>query len=648
MVKNHFIIQSYFSSEFIKRCILLILIVILPLNMRAEVLDPYDPFEVDSGQEEQQDMSDDNKSAEELILEASILLTDERLLDARSKLLKALQKDPKEYRIHMMLAGYYMEHVGHFRLALRYTRQAIALFEEKNGSPPYSDMRMQAEHAHLLYLLSQARLNLDNYQGSLEVLDEYASYNYYSGWYPGTRAWVLMKLNKLDEAIKTARIGVFSGAEPGRTLNMLGILLSMHGDREDSLKIFREAIQYELSLGTAGQPATPLNNSGEVYKEIFKEDKAEGSWTRAIKMPDGCQHVLPSLNLVLMYIEQLNFVGAKRTISNFESCIAQFPLRNGEEHEALVHLARGRIYLHSGNVNQAIKHLEAALEERQWFGKIGTSPEDLKVGALISLAQALNAKNNLIRLSRSATPVDWFSDSGEIVENRFRSWWLMRRARQILTEDLEDLEDLYIRNTDSMIEYPSFGEVLSELPRKPLENRLSYESQNDQRKEAVVYYKTYLAENYLNSWGKSSEAINLLDQALSSMRPRYDDLLKTHVLRLKANLASKTSLQYADLTNQIFNLNRASLRNYGLALPTNYQEMTPSVLRLFKGGPLMLDNQNRNFYSVKYEYQNEEHILYFVSTSNALGNVRVKGNDLSLVVDKFIDAIFIEEAGRDN
>src|SRR5690606_14751052 len=153
---------------------------------------------------------------------------------------------------------------------------------------------------------------------------------------------------------------------------------------------------------------------------------------------------LPSLNLTLLYIEQLNFRGAKNALANFEACVAQYPLRNGEEHKALVNMARGRINLHAGNVDKAIELLEKALEERQWFGKIGTSVHDMQAAAMISLAQALRAKNNHLKLSESANPAAWLSESANILSNSLRAWWLMRRATQILTEDLQDLEDIYV------------------------------------------------------------------------------------------------------------------------------------------------------------------------------------------------------------
>ena len=331
-----------------KILIALLLLALAAVPVHADVTDPFDPFDgtqfpdPDGG-------NDDNKSALELVTEAAQLFSDERLLDGRTKLLKALHKDPKQYRVHMMLSGYYIQHVGHFRLALRYALQAQELFFAKNGRPPYNDYVTESEHKQILYLLAQSRLNLDNYQGSFDTLEEFNSYGYYEEWYPGTRSWVLMKLGRLDEAIKVAKLGALSSLESGRALNMLGILYSMKGEREQSLAVFKKAIEYELSLGSEGEPATPLNNSGEVYKEAYQDDRAESSWLKAISLPDGCEHVLPSLNLAVLYIDQLNFKGAKRAIDSFESCVAQFPLRNGEEHRAFVQFARGRIDMHTGH-----------------------------------------------------------------------------------------------------------------------------------------------------------------------------------------------------------------------------------------------------------------------------------------------------------
>ncbi|NMC63420.1 MAG: hypothetical protein GYA55_09675 [SAR324 cluster bacterium] len=183
-------------------------------ELKAETLDPFDPFDNSSFEITTNEEGDKDKSAKQLILEAAVLLDDERLLDARTKLLRALQRDPLDYRAHLMLSGYYLDHVGHFRLSLKYAKRALDLFYKTKGYPPYNETGDRMSHQQLLYLISQIRLNLDDYNGSLRTLDEFSSYGYTAPWYSGSRAWVLMKLGKIEEAIKVARQGVEDASEP--------------------------------------------------------------------------------------------------------------------------------------------------------------------------------------------------------------------------------------------------------------------------------------------------------------------------------------------------------------------------------------------------------------------------------------------------
>lgn len=610
----------------------------------GDITDPFDPFD-SSASEEEAPQDDDSKTPDELIGEGELLLDNERLLDARTKFLKALQKDPKAYKAHMLLAGYYIAHVGHFRLALKYIRQAQAIFESEKGKPPYKDFETQTIHAHLLYLLSQARLNLDNYKGALDVLDEFTSHGYFSAWYPGTRAWILMKLGQVDEAIRVSRLGVLAGAEPGRTLNMLGILLSMRGDREESLTVFRDAITYEMALGTKGQPATPLNNRGEVFEEIFEEEKAENSYLRATSLPDGCEHILPALNLALLYIDQLNLDGAKRSLDNFDRCVAQYPLRNGEEHRALEHLARGRIDLLAGRIGDALTHFEAALQKRQWFGKIGTNEDDLRAGAMISRAQALRAKN--ARLSFKPFKFDEFiSSAPERIMNRINIWWDFRRALQILTDDLSDLEDIYIRNTDSMIEYPTFGDALSKLPRRLLAARIEKELATDTRDQAKLFYDSYIAQSLLES-GYEKEATSMLNNIISKARSPFDNLLRAQASAALMKTLDPASEQYEKLAHEVFSLNRAFLLNHGLTLPVNVEDSSNRLMEALDGTGFLADNSIVRQFIVALESDSEGVTLWFSSRDPSIAGVKVKGSNLEDVISKFNDSVFTIETVHD-
>lgn len=607
------------------------------------LFDPFDPFDFGESGFLSSEKDDENKSAQQLLLEATQLLMTEHLLDARTKLLRALKKDPKNYKTYYTLAGYYLVHVGHFRLALKYIQRAEQLFIEQNGPPPYLDLDQQMEHANLLYYQSQIRLNLDNYRGALQSLDTFESLGYMANWYPGSRAWILMKLGRLKEAIAVARAGVLTGAEPGRTLNMLGILLSMSGQPQEALEVFKRAIGTEFALGNAGQPATPLNNAGEVYKELFEDDKAESAFLRATSLPDGCEHVLPSLNLVLLYIDQLKLQSAALTLDAFERCIAQYPLRNSEEHNALVHLARGRIDLHSGHIDRAIKHFREAIEGTQWFGKIGTNQDDLVVATSISLAQALRIKNNTLYVQVSDGVLAWLQKQKERMRNSLEAWWKLRKARQILVNTLNSIEDLSIRNTDSLLEYPTLGEVLADIATVSFKERVTSELTIDSRPQAALFYALYEAENRLG-WFNTKEIKAELDTIIARARPRYDALLRLHAVIIRLSLQDVATKNYYTDAYAIFMINRSALRNYGFSLPVKLSQLSPELSSAVLKGPFIVARHSKQTQPQPCEITAPSpREISFRCPSMPQHNRTVKDGDPIQLVNKLIEAIFTEE-----
>jgi tetratricopeptide (TPR) repeat protein len=599
-----------------------------------------DPLWSDSDSLEEDEKLDELKTADQLIGEADFLLDDQRLLDARTKLMRALKKEPKNYRAHMMLSGYYLVHVGHFRLSLRYVREAERLFLEKNGPPPYIDARALAEHGQILYLISQARLNLDDYQGALDSLDDFERLHYQAQWYPGTRAWILMKLGKIEDAIRIARAGVIGGAEPGRTLNMLGILLSMHGEREESLSIFREAIAWELSQGSNGQPATPLNNSGEVYKELFMDEKAESNWLRAMGMPDGCEHILPTLNVSLLYFDQMNLDGAKKAFDSFESCVAQYPLRNGEEHKALLAFGRGRILLLSGRAEASLEQFEQSNKDRQWFGKIGTSEQDLSAAILQSMSQAHYAIANRLRLTIVDSIWDSFFNVQEEYFHQMLGWWYERKARRLLIEELKELEDISIRNTDSLLEYPTLGTVLRGLSTVSLKTRIELEHKTDSRKVARNFYEGYLGENLLFH-GNETQGLALIQNAITNARSHFDDLFKAHLQALLLTRLSPDSASYDQIIQELFTLNRVLLRDRGLALPVKISgSLGSNELTLLRQAGIIPSQNSQASVEITFT-RHQDSILAEVKAPLASGGVmQLKGERFSDLVNRLNENLF--------
>jgi tetratricopeptide (TPR) repeat protein len=455
---------------------------------------------------------------EQLMDEAQELLLSKRPIDARAKLQKALLLNPNDYRPYMLLGQYYLFDVGHFTLAYRYIRSAEDHFMKAYGrGGDLVDPSQTRQHATLLYLRAEAELNLDKYEDSLKTLDRFGAL-YSTDWYPGTRAWVLMKLKRLDEAIMVAQAGLLQQADPRRTYNILGILLSVKGQRELSLKAFQQAIAAEVSLGSMGQVATPLNNAGEVYRELFRDELAEASWLRSTRLPDGCDHILPSLNLSILYIDETRFFQADRVLSDFQACYAQQAEREDTEHRALLALARGKIALRTGHVDDALSSLTSAMERQQWFGKIGTNEDDVRFASVIALSQALAAKAATLKDKVHDSTAEALKDELEIPLLNVRSWWLNRQARNQGEKEMADFEDLYIRNTDTMLEYPTLGSLFRGYPVASFRKRISRMEQEDSRKGAQPYYHLYLAEN-LAANGEYTEALELLKKVRASFRP---------------------------------------------------------------------------------------------------------------------------------
>lgn len=598
--------------------------------------------------EDPSEIAPSDETAEELTEEAESLLSDDsHLLEARTKLLNALKKDPSYYPAYVSLSYYYLAHVSHFRLAMKYIKAAERLFREQNGSPPYLNPAIESRHAQILYLLSQARLNLDDYSGSLAVLDEIQSRGYLTPSYAGSRAWVLMKLGRLEEAIREARIGLLMRAEPARTLNMLGILLSMNGQPEPAIEALKKASAIETSLGRQGQPATPVNNMGEVYEELFEDDKAEASWIKAKSYHDGCEHVLPSLNLALLYLEQLKVTEANDSISSFLSCVAQYSLRSDEEHRALVGLARGRFDLHLGKPLEALSRLSDAYEYIQWFGKIGTNQDDLEIGIIITEAQSWRALANRLSVHVAESILESIRDRATILRAQMTSWWLYRKAARLLAERLRNIEDLTVRNTDSLIEYSTFGEVLSYIPKVPFERRLSDEQKRDTRSIAQVYYTAYLGENQLKN-GASSQGIANLEDALRGCRARYDDGLRLHILTLLASRHSSSSARFIELVEAIFVISPPALRNAGISLPVIVSGIDTGLIRTLEQGGFELAKGMKSPFSVQVSgSQDREISLVYTPTSGVSRRLTARGNSSIALVNNLNEAVFSASLSSD-
>jgi Tfp pilus assembly protein PilF len=631
------VVFQFRSLRVIARLFLLVLTLSSSTALCQIALDDFD-------HEEPIDKAEDLSSytAKELTFSALRLMRDEQPISARTRLVAAIEKDPEYYLAFDLLAEYYLDFVGHFKMALKYLKQGEELFIKQKGRPPYFDDYSAMEHSRHLLALSQIRLNLDNYQGALDALEEFERYNYYNPNYYSSKAWILMKLGRIQEAIESARVGVLSTAGGG-ALNMLGILLSISNQPEASLRVFDQAIAAEGDE----RASTPLNNAGEVYRERFKDIKAEQYWIKAKSLRNGCEHVLPSLNLAILLMEHLRIGPAKGSLDTFEDCVKQYTVRNDEEHRSLLALARGRIALSNGDINSSLDFLDQTLARGQWFGKIGTNVNDLKIGALISYVDALEARINQISWTAAESVLNYPVMAGEKLSLKIKKWWYQRKAR-FLFQSMKNMEDIYIRHSDSVIDYPNLGSLLATFPPESLHERLQEIKAADDRKEANIYYDAYYGEALINH-GDISDGMKLVDSSIEMIsqlhREQDERALLMHLYLLKAKSTNdETSPQAARAALAAFGLLPAGLRNAGVRLPVTADERIKEEYRLFhQVGFVIMPSGSPHH--ITLESKGDEFRVSFTSNSPGVKAVELKGTSLTELANKLSAAVFNRKDG---
>ena len=615
------------------RFLLLIIILLQPAAILAQD-DPLDPF--DFSFSEDSDISDQDKSVDKLIRE-SLLIMEDRPLDARTKLLLALKKDPQSVYAMMLLSSYYSRYINHYRLAMKYVKKAELEFKKQYGEAPYYSPLARYLHSDILRQLSQLHLSLDKYNQALEELELQKKYDYEDPYYYSSKAWILFKMGRYQEAIAVAREGIQAGLSIGATLNVLGILLSTNEQREESIKVFEQAINYEKTLGSLGNPATPINNMGEVYREIFQEEDAANAWHRAMRLPDGCEHILPSLNLFVVNIEAWNLKNARSALEMFDQCIAKYPLKNGEEHQSILKMAYGRLAMHEGNIDEAIKNLETAIEHQQWFGQIGTNIEDLQAGIYTSMAESLIIKNNFLRTAPYDSSAKKLNSYYLRIVNSFKISWYLRKARLLLIEKLNDFEDAYVRHSDSMLEYPNLGSLFASLPKSLTKKFLSNMQNGDSRKAASLYYQAYLGESLLKN-GSTREGLRILAEVSADPRSDFDRAIKFRAISLILQQKPAKDPAYQVSATELFRQAPSLIRNYALQLPADLSSLPPTIKKYLTG--LFINNNENANYLLEYSFRDQQHILVLRRKDN--GNIIAQGSDKDIfpAVNLFIDNTF--------
>jgi hypothetical protein len=222
----------------------------------------------------------------------------------------------------------------------------------------------------------------------------------------------------------------------------------------------------------------------------------------------------------------------------------------------------------------------------------------------------------------------------------------MRRARQILIDDLHDIEDLTIRNTDSLLEYPTLGEALAGLSSSALSRRVEGQRAKDNRAIAGGFYDAYLAENEM-SWLFPRASNEKFESVMQRGREGFDTLLKTHATLRRMSTLAPDSERYRELAYRVFYTAAPELRNYGFRLPVRIDVGSdPYSLRsALEAGPFREATGEGSLCSITAADPSTpgKLALRFSCPGQSSKNRLAEGSTPGEVVNKLSDVLFREE-----
>lgn len=148
-------------------------------------------------------------------------------------------------------------------------------------------MMIPAAHAATPVEQAQAQLNSGDLQGALRTLDKYLAGAPQDAEARFTRGLVLVKLNKVEDALKVFADLTRDYPQLPEPYNNLAVLYAQQGDYEKA----RDAL--EAALATHPAYATAHENLGDIYAAL-----AGAAYNRALMLDQGNQTVRYKLNLV--------------------------------------------------------------------------------------------------------------------------------------------------------------------------------------------------------------------------------------------------------------------------------------------------------------------------------------------------------------
>lgn len=316
---------------------------------------------------------------------------------ARTMAESILQKNPHSYVAHFLMYFVLRNDEGELIRSLWHLRQSITSY--KNA---YKVSRSRSHHMLLIELISVLR-QLGREQESLQLIETHDRlYTGYGVKYEEYRPWVLMKMQRYDEARREALRFLQEKKHITTALNSLCAISFEQNQRQESLLYCEKAYLEDNKRSSTYNRSVHSINLAEAHLSVFDLGKSEQFAFQATRFFYEDLHSTPWEFLLGLYLDQGRYDDAWNAMKKAKSWFYQQSPKLSESVYASNQLAQASFLLTLVRPDIALQVLERIRDRPDRHGHMSAQTRQFVAGARLLRRHALLLQTERMRESAAS------------------------------------------------------------------------------------------------------------------------------------------------------------------------------------------------------------------------------------------------------
>jgi tetratricopeptide (TPR) repeat protein len=519
------------------------------------------------------------------------LLEENQLVTARRKVEALLKDDPDSMVGHYVLGRVMNESEGNLPAAMYHLGRSRQIYEQTWDVHPRPKNAPWQFHRELLYQIQATAQRMEEFDYQLEII----SYHnvLYAPDLDAERAWPLMRLGRVKEARKAAKLAMRSSDIYQRKLG-LNVRCAVMGELQERKRYYEACLEAFEEAKKADVKGVDEKHQSTVAVHAFNAAVA----ARAALEPEEAEKLAiegtkrlaftpanPWRLLVRLYADQGRMKDAVEALREMQAWRRKQPPSIRSQARAETDVVFSTVLLLAAQPKTGLRLLDMALDRPDRRGLTSSTPEQA-LGAHALLRRALaNTAAELAAERASYDPSVTLTDSAwSGAKRRFSMFADEERVVSVLsdTERLVATLRVFVRGGIEPVPVWLVGDLVEVLGPGIVAVALDEARYEEDEDDVKPYFDAIEAEVAL-AQGDEDRAIDLAERALKKL-PKTEALLKARTAAVGAMAAEADGDDelYLAFLAQAMELDPSVIRRRGMSLPVAIESSSAKTAKLVR------------------------------------------------------------------